>query len=119
MWRTHGGGGLAIEPWSNALAYAFVDATVDYSPSLEEDHAIGPGARVGLFFAPPSDRWRVHSGSRRHAASRSATSAPRASIALEGRLTLSPCMALKLDISGNRDFDQNWLEAAVTWNVYF
>ena len=118
VWRTHGGAGLAVEPWSSALAYGFVDATVDYSPSLEEDHAIGPGAQIGVFFAPPSDRWRIHlaAGVTRFALGDVSTAS---AIAFEGRLTLSPRFALKLEVSGNRDFDQNWLEAGVTWNIYF
>jgi Domain of unknown function (DUF4105) len=118
VWRSHGGAGLAAEPWVGALAYAFVDATADYSPTLEEDHAIGPGARVGVYVAPPSDRWRAHvvATATRFALGDVSTAA---SIAFEGRLTLSRNVALKLEVSGNRDFDQNWLEAGVTLNVYF
>ena len=118
VWRTHGGAGLALEPWTGALAYAFVDATADYGPSLEEDHAIGPGARMGLYVAPPSDRWRAHvvAAVTRFALGDVSTAS---SIGFEGRLTLSRRIALEVDVSGNRDFNQNWLEAGLSWNLYF
>jgi hypothetical protein len=118
VWRSDGGAGLAVEPWDNWLAYMFLDATVDYSPALEEDHAIGGGASTGLFFGPHSDRWKGHLFARvtRFALGDVSTSS---SIGLDGRLTLTRQMAIKAGISGVRDFDQNWIEAGVSWNVYF
>jgi hypothetical protein len=118
VWRTHGGAGLALEPWANALAYGFVDATVDYGPGLEEDHAIGPGARVGAFFGPGSDRWKGHlyASVTRFALGDVSTSS---AVGLEGRLTLTPRVTLTFGISGNRDFDQNWIEGGMAFNLYF
>ena len=66
VWRSAGGGGLAAEPWANALAYAFVDATADVSPALDDDYAIGPGASAGVFFGPASDRWKSATLRHRH-----------------------------------------------------
>ena len=118
MWRSEGGAGLAVEPWSTALAYAFVDATVDYSPALEEDHAIGGGASAGVFIGPASDRVKAHlyATVTRFALGDTSTYS---AIGLEGRLSLARWMAIKLGVSGNRDFDQNWVEAGLGVNAYF
>ena len=40
-------------------------------------------------------------------------------IGLEGRLSLARWLAVKLRVSGNRDFDQNWIEAGLGVNVNF
>jgi hypothetical protein len=118
VWRSAGGGGLALEPWGGALAYAFVDATVDYSPALEEDHAIGGGASAGVFVGPATDRVKAHlyATVTRFALGDTSTYS---AIGVEGRLSLARWMAIKLGVSGNRDFDQNWIEAGLAVNVYF
>ena len=118
VWRSAGGAGLAAEPWTNALAYAFVDATADVSPALDDDQAIGPGASAGVFFGPASDRWKAQlfATVTRFALGEVSTDS---SIGLGGRLTLTRAMALTAEISGHRDIDQNWIEAGAAWNVYF
>jgi hypothetical protein len=118
VWRSNGGAGLAVEPWVNGLAYLLADATVDYSPALDEDYAIGGGASAGLFFGPLSDRWKGHlfASVTRFALGDVSTSS---SIGLDARVTLTRQMAIKAGIAGVRDFDQNWIEAGVSWNVYF
>ncbi len=118
VWRSHGGAGLAGEPWRHALAYVLADATVDYSSSLEEDHAIGPGARIGLFIGPASDGWRIdlHADVTRFALGDVSTAS---SVGADVRVTLSQRLAITGAISGHRDFDQNWLEAAAALNLYF
>jgi len=40
-------------------------------------------------------------------------------IGVDVRITLTSQMTIGLGVSGNRDFDQTWLEAGATWNVYF
>ena len=118
VWRSGGGVGIAAQPWASALAYVFVDATADYSPALEEDHAIGPGASAGLFFGPASDRWK---GQLSATVTRFALGdvSTYASIGLDGRLTLTPHIAITAGISGNRDFEQNWIEAGGSLSVYW
>jgi hypothetical protein len=118
VWRSHGGAGLAAEPWSNALAYVFADATADYGPALEEDHAIGPGASAGLFAGPASDRWKTHvfASVTRFALGDVSTET---SIGIEGRLTLTPQQAIRAGITGLHDFNHSWIETGISWNVYF
>jgi hypothetical protein len=118
VWRSHGGAGLAAAPWSTGLAYVFADATVDYGPALDEDHAIGPGASAGLFAGPASDRWKAHvfAAITRFALGDVSTEAR---IGIEGRLTLTPQQAIRVGISGLHDFNHSWIETGVSWNVYF
>jgi hypothetical protein len=90
----------------------------DWSPALEEDHAIGPQGRLGLYAGPASDRWRAHLfGSVTGFVLGDTSQWYRGG--LEVRVTLTPQMALRGGVSGNRDFDQNWVEAAVSWDVFF
>ena len=118
IWHTHGGPGLAVAPWADALLYGFAEAVVDWSPSLEEDHAIGPQGRVGLFAGPANDRWRAHLyGSVTGFVLGDTSQWYRGGLDL--RVTLTPQMALRGGISGNRDFDQNWIEAGAAWELYF
>jgi len=118
VWRSSGGAGLACEPWMHAVAYAFADATVDYGPALTDDYAIGPGASAGLFVGPAGDRWKAHlfAAVTRFALGDHSTAS---AFGVEARITLTPRMGITLGVSGNRDFEQNWIEAGASWNVYF
>ena len=118
IWHSHGGGGLAVVPWPHAIAYGFAEAIVDWSPAFEEDHAIGPQGRLGLFAGPASDRWRANLyGSVTGFVLGETSQWYRGGLDL--RVTLTPQMALRGSISGNRDFDQNWIEGGVSWDVFF
>jgi uncharacterized protein DUF4105 len=118
VWRTDGGAGLAFEPWAHGVAYGFVDATADLGPALGEGHAIGPGAQVGLFAGPASDRWQTHLFTRvTQFALGDRSTDSRAE--LEGRLSLTSRQAIEASIAGHRDFGQTWIEAGVSWNYYF
>jgi len=118
VWRSHGGAGLALAPWSNGLAYLFADATVDYGPALDDDHAIGPGASAGIFTAPTGDAWRGHlfASVTRFALGETSTSAR---AGLEGRVSLTSQQAIAASVAGVRDFGHTWIEAGLSWNVYF
>ncbi|MFN8641009.1 MAG: DUF4105 domain-containing protein [Candidatus Binatia bacterium] len=118
VWHSHGGPGVALAPWPHALLYGFAEAIVDWSPALEEDHAIGPAGRIGLFAGPAGDRWRAHLyGSVTGFVLGDTSQQYRGGLDL--RVTLTPQMALRAGISGNRDFDQNWIEGGVGWDVFF
>jgi len=118
VWRSAGGAGIAFEPWAHALAYGFAGATVDVGSALTDDCAVGPGAEVGLFAGPQSDRWKTHLFAEvtRFALGEESTAAR---AGLNARLSLTAQQALEAAISGNRDFDRNWIEAGITWLYYF
>jgi hypothetical protein len=118
VWRSQGGAGLAIEPVPGSLAYAFADATVDYSPALEEDHAIGPGARAGFFFFPADDRWRGHLFAAVTGFVLGDTSTA-VQGGLDGRVLLTAQTALRVGVSGHADFEQSWIEGGAAWEAYF
>ncbi|MBX3024657.1 hypothetical protein KF840_07085 [bacterium] len=118
VWHTHGGPGVAIAPWPRALLYGFAQAIVDWSPSLAEDHAIGPQGAIGVYAGPASDRWRAHLyGSVTGFVLGDTSQWYRGGLDL--RLTLTPQMALRGGVSGNRDFDQSWVEGGVSWDLFF
>jgi hypothetical protein len=85
---------------------------------LSDDYAIGPGASAGLFVGPAGDTWKAHlfAAVTEFALGDHSTSSV---IGVDLRITLTSRMTISLGVSGNRDFDQNWLEAGATWNVYF
>jgi hypothetical protein len=78
-------------------------------PVARRDHAIGPQGAVGLYAGPASDRWRAHLyGSVTGFVLGDTSQWYRGG--LELRVTLTPQMALRGGVSGNRDFDQDWIE---------
>ena len=116
--RVTGGGGVAIDPWPQALAYTFATAAFDAGEGLTPAYATGPGAAAGVYFGPASDRWRGHLyGEMTGYAVGDASVASRVGGA--ARLTLTRHMALEAGASWDRDFDRNWLDASVYWNIYF
>ena len=118
IWHNHGGAGLAIAPWPGAIAYGLAEAIVDWSPALNDNVALGPQGRLGLFAGPASDRWRAELyGSVTGFVVGDQSQWYRGGLDL--RLTLTPQMDLRGGISGNRDFDQNWIEGGVNWDVFF
>lgn len=118
VWRANGGVGLAAEPWPRALAYGFVEAIGDAGPRLASDYAVGPGVSAGLFVGPRDERWKGHLFA--HVTRFTLGDHDTASrYGLDQRLTLTPQTALQLTVSGNRDFDRNWVEGGLFWNVYF
>lgn len=118
VWRTNGGAGVAFEPWRRGLAYAFVEATADAGPKLEDDYAIGPGLTAGLFFGPHSDRWKGHvfgHVTRFALGSRSTQSR----VGGQQRLRLTAQTDVVLEASFNRDFGHSWSEGRLSWRFYF
>lgn len=118
IWHNHLGGGLAFAPWPGAIAYGLAEAVVDWSPALNDNFAVGPEARAGLFAGPHDDRWRAELyGSVTGFVIGDQSQWYRGGLDL--RLTLAPQMDLRGDISGNRDFDQDWIEGGLRWEVFF
>jgi hypothetical protein len=117
-WQSHGGGGLAYQPWHGSTAYAFLEGNFDVSGKLDPNYAVGLGASVGLLTGAHDDRWRGHlrlaameylAGDRRTAWSAS----------LGQRLTVLGPHTLELRVAAEYDFGETWLDAGVWWNVSF
>ena len=118
LWHTSGGAGLSWRPWSVALAYGFLEGTFDVSGKLEDDVALGAGARIGLLFGDARDRWRADLFAR---ATRFFAGDTRTwlSVGLEQRLRLTRDTAFVLKLAGDRDFDETWLDAGLFLDLYF
>jgi hypothetical protein len=118
IWHNHLGGGLAFTPWRGAIAYGLGQAIVDWSPEFQDNFAVGPQGRVGLFAGPADDRWRAELyGSVTGYVLGEQSEWYRGGLDL--RWTLTPQMDLRGGINGNRDFDQNWIEGGLSWDVFF
>ncbi|MEO8605698.1 MAG: DUF4105 domain-containing protein, partial [bacterium] len=118
IWHNHLGGGLAVAPWPGAIAYGMAEAVVDWGPALNDNFAVGPQGRLGLFAGPPSDRWRAELfGSVTGFVLGDQSQWYQGGLDL--RLTLTPQMDLRGSLTGNRDFDQNWIEGGMRWEVFF
>lgn len=118
IWHNHLGGGLAFTPWRNAIVYGLGQAIVDWSPEFQDNFAVGPQGRAGLFAGPDDDRWRAELyGSVTGYVLGEQSEWYRGGLDL--RWTLTPQMDLRGGINGNRDYDQNWLEGGISWDVFF
>ncbi|MDX2166167.1 MAG: DUF4105 domain-containing protein [Deltaproteobacteria bacterium] len=118
VWHNHLGGGLAVAPWQGAIAYGLAQAIVDWSPELNDNFAVGPQGRVGLFAGPPDDRWRAEL----YGAVTGYVLGDQSQWyqgGLDLRITLTPQMDLRGGINGNCDFDQDWIEGGISWDVFF
>jgi hypothetical protein len=117
VWRSRAGAGGAWE-LAGGLLYAMGEAVLDLGPDLDGEHALGPGAALGWYAGTPGDRWKGHAFARavRFASGEDTT---RLSIGAEQRLSLGGRRALELRASWERDDDEDWLEAALAWHLYF
>jgi hypothetical protein len=118
LWRSAGGAGISLRPWSGALAYLFLDATFDVSGKLDDDWALGAGTSAGLLFGDAGDRWRGHLFARatRYFAGDTRTALE---LGLEQRIRMGRSQALGFRVSGQRDFHETWFDAGLFWNFYF
>jgi hypothetical protein len=112
LWRSAGGGGLAMRPTGASLAYLFLEGSADVSDRLQPGYALGAGASVGLVVGEVEDAWRTQlragamgfvAGDTRFAWSLGASE----------RLTLGRDHALVLDVGLEHDFGETWLEAGL------
>ncbi len=117
-WRTHGGAGLSARPWRGALAYALLDGTFDVSGKLDDDYALGAGASLGLYVGDERDLWRGHLFAR---ATRFFLGDTRTAlrVGLEQRVRMGRNVALRLELAGQRDFRETWLDVGLAWDFYF
>jgi hypothetical protein len=117
VWRSEAGAGLATGSWERALGYFMIEGTLDVSGRLEDDHAVGLGARTGLHLRP-HPAWKVHLyaksqefrfGARHH----------EREVALEQSLALGMNHGLRLAVGGRNDAGSGRGFAHLAWHAYF
>jgi hypothetical protein len=113
-----GGAGGA---WSNenntALWYTLFDGSTRLGNALENGYALGAGASAGgLFDFNPN--WRLHAyvRSMRYFLGQLDTAQ---TFGLEQRVTLGRDLALRIDVSHNKEFGQNYNSGLVSMLFYF
>ena len=52
VFHTNGGAGLAWGRWDGAVAYGFIEGTLDVGSPLRNGYALGAGPSVGMYFHP-------------------------------------------------------------------
>jgi hypothetical protein len=118
LWHTGGGAGLAARPWPGGLAYAFAEGSLDFGGRLRGDWALGAGASAGLLFGDPEDRWRAHlRGEVARFVAGDARTAWAAGV--DQRLRITRNTALELRVGAEHDFGRTWLDAGLSWQLYF
>lgn len=112
------GAGMTLRPWRNALVYGFLDGALDVSGKLDDHYAIGAGASAGIYVSDPSDRWRGHLFAK---ATRYFAGDTRSAfqVGLEQRVRITRNHALRLHVTGERDFRETWLDVGLGWDFYF
>lgn len=118
LFRNNLSAGMTLRPWQNSLAYAFLDGTLDVSGKLDDNYGMGAGASVGVYFSDPSDRWRGHVFAK---AMRFFAGDTRSAfqLGLEQRVRLTRNHALRLHVTGERDFRETWVDVGLGWDFYF
>jgi hypothetical protein len=117
VWRSEAGAGLAAGRWERALGYVMIEGTLDVSGRLQHDHAVGLGAKAGLYLRP-LPAWKVHlyagaqefrSGARHH----------EREVALEQSLAFGMNHGLRLSVGGRHDAGSGKGFAHLAWHAYF
>ena len=107
-----GAGGAWSAAGGRSLVYAMADGAARQHHRLDGGYALGAGARAGALLDAGS-RWGVHAYARALRYVLGDLDTPR-SLGLESRLTLGRDLALRLDISRNREHGRLFNAAAVS-----
>jgi hypothetical protein len=117
VYHTNGGAGLALGSWDAAVAYAFVEGTLDVGNQLRRNFALGVGPSVGLFIQPFA-AWKLNLFARlqdyvlgdKHGASE---------ITLAQSVSFGRQHALRLALSDRRERGAEWRSMRLAWHWYF
>ncbi len=117
VYHTNGGAGLALGNWHSAVAYAFVEGTLDIGNQLQNNFSLGAGPSVGLFMQPRS-AWKLNLFARlqdfamgdKHSESE---------VSLAQSVSFGRQHALRLTLSDRRERGAEWHAAALDWHWYF
>jgi hypothetical protein len=112
-----GGAGAA---WSSAgkraLHYVFLDGSTRLHSRLDDGYALGAGARLGTL-ADLSPRWRAHAYARALKYFLGEEDTPGA-LGLEQRFSLGRDLALRLDLSHNREAGRTFNAGSLSLLIY-
>ena len=111
-----GGGGAWLAAGGRALVYTMAEGGARQHHRLEEGYSLGAGARLGALLNVGS-RWRVHGYARAAGTLLGDHDTPR-SFGLESRLTLKRDLALRLDLTRNREHGRLFNAAALSLLIY-
>ena len=108
---------MALGSWDAAVAYAFVEGTLDVGNQLRRNFALGVGPSVGLFIQPFA-AWKLNLFARlqdyvlgdKHSASE---------IRLAQSVSFDRQHALRLTLSDKRERGAEWRAAVLSWHWYF
>ena len=117
VYHTNGGAGLALGSWNSAVAYAFVEGTLDIGSRLRNNFSLGVGPSVGLFMRP-CPAWKLNLFARlqdfamgdKHGASE---------VSLAQSVSFGRQHALRLTLSDKRERGSEWRAVALDWHWYF
>jgi hypothetical protein len=110
------GVGSAWSPGKGSLLYAFLDSSARASSRLEDGYAVGAGGRMGALI-DVSPRWRVHAYARTLRYFLGEEDTPRA-LGLEQRISLGRDVALRLDLTRNREAGRSFNAGSLSLLIY-
>jgi len=117
VYHTNGGAGLAFGSWDSAVAYGFMEGTLDAGHSLRRNYALGVGPSVGLFVQPVTS-WKLDLFARLQDYVLGDTHHT-SEISLAQSLSFGRQHALRLTLSAKRERGVEWRSASLAWHWYF
>ena len=112
-----GGVGGAWQLGTRARFYATAEAAVRAHDTFEEGYTLGAGARLGVLVDPVA-RWRIHAYAQQ-LGSLAGEQADPGALVLEQRFTLTRDLALRFDLSRQRESGRTFDTALLSLQLYF
>jgi len=112
-----GGLGGAWQPRTGTRFYATAEGAARAHDAFEKGYTLGLGARLGALI-DPAPRWRVHAYAQQLGSLAGERADPGA-LALEQRFTLSRDLALRFDLSRQRESGHTFDTALLSLQLYF
>ncbi len=114
--RADGGGGLAIRPTRNILAFGLLNAGIDAHSQLKNNYTAGVGAEVGIIVqATPQWKWQLHA---QHMNFRTGKPHTYNTFKIAQRFVFAPQQALGLEWSQQRAFGRRLENWTLSWRWY-
>lgn len=113
-----GGAGLAYALQERVLAYGLLRGIVEAGDGLDEDFAVAPSLEAGALWASADDALRGDLSVR---ATRYVWGDTTTALRAGGGITwtLSPRMALVVELAAENAYGETWIDATIGWRTYF